>query len=90
MPGLKSIFDTTIKTLDGKPFIWYEFMFFLKPASHTRFFSVKLELDTDPGYISLNINSISIGEIKTKGSPVCAIYITWESQCIKTIVARLL
>ena len=41
-----------------------------------RFFSLILEPDMDSGYILLNINSISTGEIPTKGFEVQVFCIT--------------
>ena len=43
-----------------------------------------------PRINSLNINSVPIGEIPTKDSPVCVCYIIWESHCTKIIVDTLL
>ena len=45
-------------------------MFFLNPANPIRFFFMILE--------SLDINSIPVRDIKTKGFPVCVFYIIWE------------
>ena len=60
--------------------IWHDFMLFLNSPNQIIFFYVMLE--------SLNINSISIEEIKTKAFLVCVFYITWENQNNKFIVAR--
>ena len=49
--SLNNIFDTT-KILDGKPFIWHDYMFLLKPANHIRFFSAIFESDMDRKYLT--------------------------------------
>ena len=41
-------------------------MFFVNPANHIRVFTVIIESDNDPGYIP-------VGEIPTKGFPVCVL-----------------
>ena len=50
-------------------------MLFLNSTNHIRFFSVKLEPDTDQGYISLNIYSVPIAKILSKGFTGCVFYI---------------
>ena len=72
-----------------EPFIWHDFMFFLNPANHIRFFSVILESDIDPGYIHWTLTPFQLQKFQLKVSQyVC--YIIWESHCTKIIVVRLL
>ena len=72
-----------------EPFIWHDFMFFLNPANHIRFFSVILESDIEPGYIHWTLTPFQLEKFQLKFSQyVC--YIIWESHCTKIIVARLL
>ena len=58
-------------------------------SSSTQLITSDIRVRYWPRIYSLNINSIPIGEIPTKGFQyVC--YIIWESHCTKIIVARLL
>ena len=61
MTCLENIFDRT-KILDGKTYVWYDFMFFLNKVNHIKLFFVILK----SGYISLKTYPISMGEILTK------------------------
>ena len=56
-------------------FFWHDFMLFFNPANHIRIFSVILESDMDPQYMSLNIESIPIGRYSNQRfSSMCILY----------------
>ena len=56
-------------------FFWHGFMLFFNPANHIRIFSVILESDMDPQYMSLNIESIPIGRYSNQRfSSMCILY----------------
>ena len=58
-------------------------------SSSTQLITSDIRVRYWPRIYSLNINSIPIGEIPTKGFPVCVLHI-WKSHCTKIIVARFL